>query len=334
MCIVISALAFPALSYVAFKILHSPTLQSAFFPWFGEHTAPNRLSYTGVDSIDYVIALLVTFFIVALDRDRLDVRLHTLQLLASSPAVATVVTMDASARFKSTTISILMPLATGILSQTLGGATIYPIYFLVSYLTFLYRSQSSGFIDKRRSEAVLLGILIGAVVPTLVLVYDERIPTRSAVWQGYPVLVSIIQSVYLAVKPRARSTKRSGVSTANYALAMVTLLISVVTNVTLISQHSISYLAKSATPPYPEPSFTSDPRHGPVTYFLKWDGLIIFASTYLFMTITIPNITFFGIIGALVWSLVGPMLLGGGGCLAALLAYKEFSTPKGGKPEK
>jgi hypothetical protein len=92
-------------------------------------------------------------------------------------------------------------------SQVVTGAQIIPLYWLCFILTGGAGSgrlnSKNTHISQAAAEAVVFGIIIGAVIPSVaMLVFDD--PYVTAIWQFYPLLVSIAQQMHLLFRPVSR----------------------------------------------------------------------------------------------------------------------------------
>jgi hypothetical protein len=257
--------------------------------------------------------------------DEIGLRLYTAELLAALQAVLVIILLDAATRFKSTTISIVVPAFAGVMAQLGGGAVIYPIYFCFTQL--VPSSSAVGVRDARRSEAAVFGMLVGCVVPTMAMFFRDNI-YATALWQAYPILVGILQALYLSVRPW--STKPSQSHAANYIGSFLVMAFSLIVHIANIRQYpgTIWNFLQLYIPSLVEPAQTTGSAYEGILYFFRWDGFFIFFDTYLFGLLITPNLNPLDVIGAVLWIWIGSAALGFGGSLGGLWMWREIRKSK------
>ena len=165
-----------------------------------------RQAYTGVGPIDDIACLLVTFFTPLLVPANHFLRTALLAL----PAAWFPVLVDSASLFPNNPLlAIGIPLIDGFVVQLKGGGVGLPLYWLMSHVT-RSRLRAEGGVPKHAdSQAVLaafLATVIGAVIPTVVLVVNPEIPVI-ALWQLFPIYVAVGQALLLLVLPSQHSSK-------------------------------------------------------------------------------------------------------------------------------
>jgi hypothetical protein len=119
---------------------------------------PHRVRYVGHDAVDIPMCLLVNFFTLALSPEDKDFRTYTLDFLGAVPLLASVAMLDIDRHIQSTALAIFITAVGGAICQTVGGGVAYPIYFLLSILSF-GTSNRIRRRDSRRAESVLFSLL-------------------------------------------------------------------------------------------------------------------------------------------------------------------------------
>lgn len=93
-----------------------------------------------------------------------------------------------------------------LLSQiiTIGGAiSIYWFAFIMVGSAQKYRKSSSKLYTQAEAEALVFGLFVGAVIPSVaMLMWDDNQIT--ALWQFYPIYIAIAESIHLFFRPSSR----------------------------------------------------------------------------------------------------------------------------------
>lgn len=98
------------------------------------------------------------------------------------------------------------PLIWGLASQTVSLATASTIYYFAFILfggVATARKSSLRLIAQAEAEAIVFGIIVGAVIPTAVMLVLQD-PYVTAIWQPYPIYVSAAQFLHLQFRPVSR----------------------------------------------------------------------------------------------------------------------------------
>jgi hypothetical protein len=87
---------------------------------------------------------------------------------------------------------------------TMGA--VFPLYWMTSILTGgpkLYRRRNAKLYTQAEAEALVFGLIAGAVIPTIALLkmYD---PMVLAIWMLYPVIMAVTESAHLHFRPPHR----------------------------------------------------------------------------------------------------------------------------------
>lgn len=182
----------------AYKILHKYCLASeSGLKTLHELCALQDRRYVSDVTLNRGICLLVEFFKAAIE----DPISHVLLVeFASVVAVATLIGLISANRSSAGTTVRWGTTAFLMFMQVVGGAIALPIYFAL----IVYHSSSSArasFIPSGIARALLPALVCGFVLPSVALVAPGIFPSRSvwelalAIWQLFPILVSVINMV-------------------------------------------------------------------------------------------------------------------------------------------
>lgn len=108
------------------------------------------------------------------------------------------------------TILLRNPMLWGVLYQRVSGGWILPLWLLV-WLHSRVRTSPHP-LERVRAEGVLVGWWAGHTLPALAMLVPGLPPLRAApVWIAFPILMSGVQAVYLALVPKHAARRgRSG----------------------------------------------------------------------------------------------------------------------------
>ncbi len=97
-------------------------------------------------------------------------------------------------------IFVALPVLFGLLSQVLTIGATTPLYWLVFFLSGgRSRFDNATPVTKAHAEAMLFGLFAGAAVPSICMLVMQD-PTITAIWQPYPIYVSLATLLHLAVR--------------------------------------------------------------------------------------------------------------------------------------
>ena len=160
------------------------------------------LQYTGWQAVDKALCPLVAFFHNLMDSPRslsfLSYALGTGAPLVLLPLV--------EAYRGDRNLLVAYPVIWSLLTQVATVGVIIPLYCLVFVLsggTKRSRNFNLRSFSQAEAEAIVFGLFIGAVIPSIAMIIlnDAHI---TAVWQLYPVVVSIGQLGHLFFRPVSR----------------------------------------------------------------------------------------------------------------------------------
>lgn len=187
----------------------------------GTEGYPVRLAYTGYPDLDYRMCSLVTLFHALLDP---AYRPLVAELMTALAAVTMIPFVEAAREKRS--IFLRMPAVVGVLFQLFSFAVVIPIYYVALILSGAAISNPvkgrATKITQGNAEALLFALIAGYIIPTVCMVVFQDV-TPTALWQGYPIIMSLAQFVYLVIRPSSRYVE-SGYATiqAMYGFIFVT----------------------------------------------------------------------------------------------------------------
>ena len=276
---------FSLLGAVAYHFIFSHLYQSSLHTAIAKACAsglaepsPYRLRYVGLDAIDSALCTFVAFFQTAINhQDSLAFATYFIGIGAPLIAVPAVEGWRAGrSRF------IAYPVIFGVLFQIMTLGLTMPLYWLIFILAGGARSRSLGpgnaSISQAAAEAVVFGIIVGGVIPSVgMLVLND--PHVTAMWQPFPIYISLAQYIHLLFRPSSRYPQ-SGYQTIR-GLYIATFIVCSSVHIATIwpilggDPHALRRVFI--------PSVTIHPttiEHA-VHHLLKWDFTIAFASSIL-----------------------------------------------------
>lgn len=186
----------------------------------GTEGYPLRLAYTGYPDLDLRMCSLVAFFQALLD----PAYQPLVAELVTGLAAVTMIPFVEAAREKRS-ILLGMPAAIGVLFQLYSYAVVMPLYYIAFVLTGASISRPvegrGTKITQGSAEALLFALIVGYIIPTIYMVVSRDI-IATALWQGYPLIMALVQFSHLVIRPSSRYVK-SGYATiqAMYGLIFV-----------------------------------------------------------------------------------------------------------------
>lgn len=167
---------------------------------------PYRLAYTNNPKADNILCGMVVFFHGLMDTAYQPL----LATLFSVVGVVALIPYLEAARDRRS-FPLRMPTAVGVLLQLASMGVIMPIYALLFVITGTASTRpgttpipsSPSKINQGNSEALLFGLLLGYVLPTTLMVFLVR-PFVTAVWQGFPLLISLAVFLHKVIRPPSR----------------------------------------------------------------------------------------------------------------------------------
>jgi len=210
---ILPTIVFPALVGVAIKFMlgnlaksgTSAKLAASCTPT-AEFIPPNILPYTNIALLDRRLCGLVSFFHAALAEENLPL----LEPLLAGMSILAVIPFVESAR-KGRSTAIAFPVITGLLYQTFSAAVILPLWWLVFIVTGGADLHRPSYIIRRntrivqgQAEGILFSIFVGFLLPTVGMVVFED-PQVTALWQGFPLWMSIGNVCHRLFRPSPKS---------------------------------------------------------------------------------------------------------------------------------
>lgn len=221
---------------------------------------------------------------------------------------------------------ILLPTIIGIIYQLYTGAASLPVFWIL-----LIAGQRQGLvrrapvITKPDSEAISLGLALGYIVPTYLMLFHSDVPSI-ALWQFFPVIMGLVCGAYLFLRPRSNQKSDSSGYTLIQTTYGVLFISLVVVNVTILKANNFDFakMIKACLPPLTLELNSTILRSfadlAAVT--LKWDFLLIFTGTFL-------ATLWFGentkeVLGLAAWYAGANLLLGAGPAIIGVLMWREW----------
>ena len=337
---ILPVLLFPTISALAttyiFRHIHESGLGSALEGLCSAQTDlsenPYRLPYTAIDALDKVLCNLVTFFQFAIqpDEDEPLPRLFTSYGLGNLLPLFAVIAIEMqryrlSARTAGkwignpflSSFSLL-----GVIYQNVTIAITFPIYFTMAIL-FGSTPGRKNMLTKQHVEAIMFGVLMGYLIPAIgMLVLND--PHVTAIWQFFPIIVSMFKHMHLAVK----RPREEDVGKAHGAVRMLYLITGIVAssmNVALVWPKLASLdfdSLKLLFVPARLYGYTWATTAGQTMELLQWDVLFVYIATILW--------TFWLVAGGwrrgawvAAWYAVAVPLVGPGAAVAGVAMWRE-----------
>ncbi|KAF8556876.1 hypothetical protein OG21DRAFT_1505906, partial [Imleria badia] len=165
---------------------------------------PYRLSYTNIVDADKVLCGMVVFFHALIE----PAYNPLLAVLFPAVGVAVLIPFPEAARDRHP-FALRMPTVVSVLFQLASMGVIMPFYALLFVITSAASIQPStthtptSKINQGNAEALLFGLLLGYVLPTILMVFFVR-PSVTATWQGFPLLFALAIFVHKVIRPPSR----------------------------------------------------------------------------------------------------------------------------------
>ncbi|KAF4614437.1 hypothetical protein D9613_002887 [Agrocybe pediades] len=246
----------------------------------GSQVTSYRLDYTGVDGMDKPLCALVTFFHSIMDSS-LSRSFLSYAIGISGPLVL-LPSLESYRIGQHRALSY--PVLWGFLMQTATVGITFPLYWL-AFILFEGVNKHHNFnvrkIPQAQVEAIIFGLVVGAVIPSVaMLLLDD--PKVTAIWQAYPVYVSIAQQAHLLFRPASKHSQ-SGFRTIQVLYLTLFIFSSSFHIHTVWPILSDFNAIKSMLLPSLTPLSPSEPMNHHLLEFLKWDVLLAYVATALAM---------------------------------------------------
>lgn len=240
---------------------------------------PNALPYTGLIAFDRTLCNFVTFFHVSFTSP--GGWTFTTNLLASIPAPFFILYLEAARIGRPS--SLAFPTAFALLAQSLTAAAALPVFWIL-----LLSSKSTGGISSSSAAALAAAFIVGYGLPTLAIIADYENRSLLALWQIFPVFISVAQRIFASAfcPSRAESSPaslRSGYLITQLALSsMAFVAIAFHLHTLFSSTHSaLDTFRDIYIPAYPDYPHTHSLLSEAIRLILTWDGLFAWSSTLL-----------------------------------------------------
>ena len=177
---------------------------------------------------------------------------------------------------------IAYPVIFGILFQIMTVGLTMPLYWLIFILTGGTRSRylnpANAIISQAAAEAVVFGIIVGAVIPSVGML-GLNDPYVTAIWQPFPIYISLAQYMHLLFRPSSRYPQSGYQTICGLYIATFILCSSVhIATIWPIIEGDLRMFRRVFVPSITIPPTTIE--HG-VHHMLKWDFAVAFVSSNL-----------------------------------------------------
>jgi len=285
--LILPSIVFPSLVALAFHFIFGHlrkssidsdvTIAHACAPGLAEAT-PYRLRYVGLESIDNALCPLVTVFQTAINsQDLLTLITYFIGVGAPLIIVPAVEGLRAGrSRF------IAYPIICGLLSQTMTAGVAMPLYWLIFILTggtkpASHRNPGNTSISQADAEAVVFGIVVGAVIPSAgMLALND--PYVTAIWQFFPIYILVAQCLHLLFRPSSKYSQSGHQTIRGLYIAAFVLSSSIHIATIWPSVGDLHMVRRVFLPSVAIPRETIENK---VQHLLKWDLAVAFISSIL-----------------------------------------------------
>lgn len=280
-------------------------------PCSPDSTSPYFVPYTR--PFDQAFCPIVAFFHLLIDfPDSLAFLTYTIGIVGPLILLPIVESSRAGQN-----IFLAYPVIWGLLTQVTTLGVTFPIYWLVFVLT---AEKKDGFggrsLTQSQAEAIIFSIIAGAVLPSVaMLVMDDFYVT--AIWQLYPIYISLAQFFY----PRFRSSTQSGYRVMQ-AIYLGCFMISSSVHIAAVwpilgDVNAVKALLLPSFPSLP----ISNEVHFHALEFLKWDILFAYTSSALAMLWFANNAQ--QVFGIVLWFSFAIPLFGFGATVMGIAIWKD-----------
>jgi hypothetical protein len=281
------------------------------------NTGPYSMRYTGIEQLDSVLCIPVTFFHASFGPDTL---FFFMDFVASWATPIALSFIEAARQGCSAIVGF--PLILGLLYKTRGAGVAFPLFWLTLILSGHTRMErAAARIDQARAEAILFGILVGFAVPS-VLLFTLQDPIVTVLWQFFPLWIWMARTAYLSFRPSPRShTSGYGAVQATFAF---TFILSSISHIAAIwhARNDIALLRDLYVPlifpPDPATIFLRQATH----MFLQWDAIFTLGSSLLGTLWFASNVKQVAFI--VLWNVVATVIVGPGAAVSGVLLWREW----------
>ena len=285
------------------------------------------MRYTGLDPVDSLLCVLVTFFQTNMDSETLPFTEDFLASLSSFVAL----TFVESAR-SGRSILLAFPASMGLFYQTQGAGIVSPLFWLALIISgHSHLSSATARIDQANAEATLFAVLIGYIVPT-VLMLTTGDPIVTALWIIFPFWMWLVKTGHHFIRPSSHF-HRSGYSTVQ-ATFIFTFIFSAITHVSVIwlAMDNIAFLKNLYIPPISEspPNARTSLQFRlqlAIHVFLQWNYIFTMGSCLIGTLWLASNVRQAASVA--LWNIIATPVVGPGAALSGVLLWREWKLNGG-----
>ncbi|PPQ86860.1 hypothetical protein CVT25_012580 [Psilocybe cyanescens] len=277
-----------------------------------------RIDYTGFGGLDRALCPLVTFFHNIMESPT-SLSFLSYAIGISGPLI-TLPLLEAyrlgQSRF------ILYPVIWGLLSQIATVGIMFPLYWLAFILaegTRVQRTSKVHSFTQAEAEAIIFGVIIGAVVPSVAMLIlgDAHV---TAIWQLYPLYVSVAQLAHLQFRPSSKHSQ-SGIATMQ-ALYLGLFIVSSSMHISTLWPIRNDFAAiKSLLLPSALALHPSKDINNHLLDFLKWDVIIAYSATALALLWFANNVK--QVVSILFWYAIAIPVVGFGAAVMGVAIWRD-----------
>jgi len=272
--------------------------------------------YSGIGAIDQFLCTVVVFFTTGMEP---NVFPTTLAILTAFPSVIAFITVE-SARRKApgSIIPSIGPVVIGVLYQRLGAGIVLPLYWIFILFSGRLENKTLKQVAPRQALAVFAAMLVGYYPLTYLMLSTKQV-FWTGVWQPFPLLIALVQTIALLVVPNIKSLSGARIVQTMYAVVFV---ISAASHLSVISQtlNDPSLSLKDIFVPSITP-ITGNSMALVSQNFLRWDYFYLFAPAAI-LSLAFAS-SFAELLGLVVSHLALTAGFGAGSAFAAVMIYRE-----------
>jgi hypothetical protein len=323
---VLPILVFVPMSFTAFKLLFGHFEKAGLFqlqdhcPTPFEGKQPYQRPYLGgyVPAIEELLCVLVSFFHPVFKPEAANHTPFVRDFLASLSACVVIPILEASRSNRPWLLAF--PVFIGVIYQLFTIAVTLSAYWAV-FLAITRDHATGSQIVQADAEAVLFGLVMGFFIPSFAMAYIAT-PQPIALWQAFPVLVSLFGGLHHLFRPRSLHGS-SGYRTVQ-ATYILTFIVSAVVHLRTLADYNfdpqtiITALIPSLAIPDAKKGHTSLTS---IIHLLQWDAAFAFGSTF------VASLWFVGSVmqGILLisWIVISTVVLGPGAAISGIFLWRE-----------